>query len=61
MHDLVIRGGTVVNGTGAASFSGDVGISAGRVAEVNIERTRITIVDSLLRMPRSLPCCLRIQ
>lgn len=34
MHDLVIRGGTIVDGTGAPSFSGDLGISDGRVAEV---------------------------
>ena len=34
MHDLVIRGGTLVDGTGAPSFSGDLGISDGRVAEV---------------------------
>jgi N-acyl-D-amino-acid deacylase len=34
MHDVVIRGGTIVDGTGAPSFSGDVGITSGRIAEV---------------------------
>ena len=34
MHDLVIRGGTLVDGTGAPSRSGDIGIKDGRVAEV---------------------------
>jgi N-acyl-D-aspartate/D-glutamate deacylase len=32
--DLVIRGGTVVDGTGAAPFVGDVAVRAGLVAEV---------------------------
>jgi N-acyl-D-amino-acid deacylase len=32
--DLVIRGGTVVDGTGAEGFIADVGIAGGRVAEI---------------------------
>ncbi len=34
MHDLVIRGGTVVDGSGDAPFEGDVAIESGRVAQV---------------------------
>ncbi len=34
MHDLVIRGGTVVDGTGAAARTGDVAIDDGRVVDV---------------------------
>jgi N-acyl-D-amino-acid deacylase len=34
MHDIVIRGGTIVDGTGKASFSGDVAIEGGRIAAV---------------------------
>jgi N-acyl-D-amino-acid deacylase len=33
-HDLVIRGGTVVDGSGATRFSADVGIKDGMIAEV---------------------------
>jgi N-acyl-D-aspartate/D-glutamate deacylase len=31
MHDIVIRGGTILDGTGAAEFAGDV---ADRIAQV---------------------------
>ena len=34
MHDIVIRGGTIVDGTGKAAFSGDVAIAEGRIAAV---------------------------
>ncbi|MFO1415268.1 MAG: amidohydrolase family protein [Burkholderiales bacterium] len=33
-HDLVVRGGTVVDGTGATPFAADVGIARGVVAEI---------------------------
>jgi N-acyl-D-aspartate/D-glutamate deacylase len=34
MHDIVIRGGTIVDGTGKAPFAGDVAIAGGRIAGV---------------------------
>ncbi|MBM3526999.1 MAG: amidohydrolase family protein [Alphaproteobacteria bacterium] len=34
MHDIVIRGGTIVDGSGKAPFSGDIAISGGRIAAV---------------------------
>jgi N-acyl-D-aspartate/D-glutamate deacylase len=33
MHDTVIRGGTIVDGTGAPSYTGDVAIDGGRIAQ----------------------------
>lgn len=33
-HDLVIRGGTIVDGTGAAQFEGDIAISGERITAV---------------------------
>src|SRR5213080_4801142 len=34
MHDIVIRGGTIIDGTGKAAFNGDVAIAGERIAEV---------------------------
>jgi N-acyl-D-amino-acid deacylase len=34
MHDMVIRGGTIVDGTGAPAFTGDVAIDGGRITAV---------------------------
>jgi N-acyl-D-aspartate/D-glutamate deacylase len=34
MHDVLIKGGTIVDGTGSAGYTGDVAIKDGRIAEV---------------------------
>ncbi len=34
MHDLIIRGGRIVDGTGAPAFTGDIAIDAGRITAV---------------------------
>ncbi|WP_448579618.1 N-acyl-D-amino-acid deacylase family protein [Thermaurantiacus sp.] len=34
MHDLVIRGGTIVDGSGASAFKGDIAIDGGRISLV---------------------------
>ena len=52
-HDLVIKGGTIVDGTGADRFTGDLAIEGDRIVDVLLEdlhagRDR---VDVLGRMP----------
>ena len=34
MHDIVIRGGTIIDGTGTPRFTGDIGISGDQISEV---------------------------
>ena len=34
MHDFVIRGGSIVDGTGAPAFAGDVAIEGDRIVQV---------------------------
>src|SRR5215218_8082118 len=34
MHDLVIRGGTIVDGLGNEPFTGDIAVTEGRITEV---------------------------
>ena len=34
MHDTVIRGGTIVDGTGKAAYAGDVALDCGVISQV---------------------------
>ena len=34
MHDIVIRSGTIVDGTGQPAFTGDLAVEGGRIAAV---------------------------
>ena len=40
MHDAVIRGGTVIDGTGGARFTGDVALDGARIAAVGAVKER---------------------
>jgi N-acyl-D-aspartate/D-glutamate deacylase len=54
MHDLIIRGGTLIDGTGASARPGDVAIDGGRITEVGAvdgAATRIVDADGLLVTP----------
>ena len=53
-HDTVIRGGTVVDGSGRARFTGDIGIKDGRIAEIGKVTTaaaRTIDADGLIVSP----------
>ena len=39
MYDLVIRNGTIVDGTGAPRFVGDIAIADGRLVQVGAQLT----------------------
>lgn len=54
MHDLVIRGGTVVDGTGADAFTADVAVDGGVIVDVGRIRApaqRVIDADGLLVTP----------
>ena len=54
MHEVVIRGGTVVDGTGRPPLSGDVAIDEGRISEVGRDlgpARRLVDADGLLVTP----------
>ncbi|HLG85612.1 MAG TPA: amidohydrolase family protein [Alphaproteobacteria bacterium] len=54
MHDRIIKGGTVVDGTGAAPFTADIAIADGKIAEIGkiAAPARETIdADGLLVVP----------
>jgi N-acyl-D-amino-acid deacylase len=54
MHDLIIRGGTLVDGTGAAARAADVAVESGRITDVGqVEggATRVIDADGLLVTP----------
>src|SRR4051812_28121713 len=34
MHDLIVRGGRIVDGTGRAAYEGDVAVDGGRITQV---------------------------
>jgi N-acyl-D-aspartate/D-glutamate deacylase len=46
MGDVVIKGGTVVDGTGAAGFAADVRLSGGRIAEVGPDLAGGEVLDA---------------
>ena len=54
MHDIVIRGGTIVDGTGASAFCGDVVIHDGRIITVGGKAgpgRRVIDADGMLVTP----------
>lgn len=54
MHDIVIRGGTIVDGTGAPAFSGDIAVDGGVIAAVGGKAgpaRRVIDADGLLVTP----------
>ena len=54
MHDIVIRGGTIIDGTGRAAFTGDVAVDGARIAAVGSKAgpaRRDIAADGLLVTP----------
>ena len=55
-HAVVIKGGTIVDGTGRAAFAGDVAIDAGRITAVGgrLQGERTIAADDAAEIVRSL-------
>jgi N-acyl-D-aspartate/D-glutamate deacylase len=54
MHDIVIRGGTIIDGTGGPAFTGDVAVDNARIAAVGGKAgpgRRVIDADGLLVTP----------
>jgi N-acyl-D-aspartate/D-glutamate deacylase len=54
MHEIVIRGGTIVDGIGAAAFTGDIAVDGGKIAAVGGKAgpaRRVIDADGLLVTP----------
>lgn len=54
MNDIVIKGGTIIDGSGGAGFIGDVGIDRSRIAEIggtNISGKQVINADGLYITP----------
>src|SRR5580693_3768261 len=54
VHDLIIRGGTLVDGTGATARPADIAVESGRITEVGTVEggaTRVIEADGLLVTP----------
>src|SRR4051794_15518761 len=51
MHDLIIRGGTIVDGSGAAPFVGDVAVDDGRITAVGrVDDDATEVIDATGRI-----------
>ena len=56
-YDILIRGGTVIDGTGVPRFRADVGVKDGRVAK--IDGIRHATADRVIEAPASVGCVIR--
>ncbi|TML08043.1 MAG: hypothetical protein E6G39_18540 [Actinobacteria bacterium] len=52
MYDLIVRSGTIVDGTGARSSVGDIGVKDGRIAHVGgrIDVDAVEVIDATGRL-----------